>query len=216
MAEYESVKSSGASVQSGTKYKDIQLAGATKFVNDVECSTFKSSGALKSEGSIKAVLFKAAGAVKILGSLEAPQISVSGGASIGKDVITEVAKFGGSVTVGGKISAKELHVGGSIEVKGEVLADTFELILNGKSTLDEVYGDEITIEKEWSFGSSQPKRAFVNLIEATKIELAHTTCKKVSGDVVVIGEGCDIGLVEYKVSLEIHKKAKVKEQVKLE
>lgn len=216
MEEFESIKASGANVHSGKQYKDVKVAGATKFTKDFECSTFKSSGAFKSEGSIKAVLFKAAGATKILGSLEAPEISVSGGMNIGKDLVTEVAKFSGSLEVGGKCSAKELHVSGAIDVGGELLVDTLELELSGNSTLQEVYGDEITITKDFGFGFGSSKRATVELMEATKISLEYTTCKKVSGDVVHIGEGCNIDTVEYTKSLEVHKKAKVKNQVKID
>ena len=214
--EFERLKVSGANVQRGTQYKDIKVAGASKFVNDIECNIFKTSGVVKSEGSIKAKVFKVAGAVKIVGSLDAPEISASGGVKVGKDITTETAAFGGSIYVGGKLSAKELHVDGTICIKGELLVDRFELHMGGKSELTEVYGDQVTIRKNWSFGITAPRHANIGLIEATTIDISHTTCKRVSGDTVVIGDGCVIDLVEYSTSITVNKKAKVKEQVKID
>jgi len=214
--EYESVKVSGANVQSGTNYKDIKVAGASKFVNDIVCNTFKASGAVKSEGSIKANFFSTTGALKIGGTLDAKEIKAAGGITIGKDVVCESAKMSGSITIKGKVSAKEFFVDGEIKVGDELLADKFELKLNGESELQEVYGDEISITKEFSFGFRQHRSCTATLIEATTIELEGTQCKKVSGDHVKIGEGCVIDLVEYTTSIDIHKKAKVMEQLKIE
>ena len=57
-------------------------------------------------------------------------------------------------------------------------------------------------------------RLVTDTIEGDDIYVEYTTAKTVRGNNVRIGDGCDIGLVEYKNSFELDKGSQIKEHVK--
>jgi hypothetical protein len=61
--------------------------------------------------------------------------------------------------------------------------------------------------------SSDHAVLYADQIEGDKVELEHTEAGVVRGNHVKIGPGCEIGRVEYRDKLEVHKGSTVKEKV---
>ncbi len=144
--------------------------------------------------------------------------------------------------MGGKLAAEHLDVKGGFKVKGDSTAETFsskgafsvagllnagnvEIVLYGPCRAKEIGGETINVRKGTAFRLGRLINSILfsldlngglstDTIEGDDIYLEDTKAKAVRGNNVTIGQGCDIGLVEYRGKFEQSKQSSVRENRK--
>ena len=137
------------------------------------------------------------------------------------------ASISGSIKVGGGLSAEKLVLGGKATIEGLLNAETAEITLHagcGCSEIGAIGGGRVTVRRHNGSAVSGlvaifGGRGFASLkttsIEADSVELENTTADTVRAVDVTLGDGCDIGTVEYSGTLTVSEKAKVGNVIKL-
>ena len=234
----------GDNTASGGHYNDAKIIGNGIIKGDMNCVTFKSIGDSTLEGNLKAGTVKITGSIHVEGKTTADDIRVTGDLSIDGDFQAGHCHLRGGITTKSGIKADDLSLMGYVTVKKNCEAETFKAdgqikidgLLNaddidiktyGTSRISEIGGDRIVVRK--GSGSNLGKMirflflpsdwgnamVTVNTIEGDDIRLCSTNAKVVRGKNVIIENGCDIDLVEYKGSLRVHRSSKVKEEKKI-
>ncbi len=234
----------GDNSASGGRYDDAKIIGNGVIKGDLECVTFKSIGDSRLEGNLKAGTVKITGSIQVEGKTTADDISVTGDLNIDGDFQAGHCHLRGGITTKSGIKADDLSLMGYVTVKknceaesfkadgqikidGLLTADDIEIKTYGASRISEIGGDRIVIRK--GSGSSLGKvikllfvpsswgnaMVTVNSIEGDDIHLSNTRAKVVRGNNVVIENGCDIDVVEYKDNLRVNRSASVREKKKI-
>ena len=231
---------SGSGKIAGGEYDNIRISGSGSMTGDVIANSVHISGSGRSE-SIEAGEIKASGSFHAGGCVKAGEIHVSGSAHIGGAIEAGEIRISGAFHANDVISAKTVRVSGSMHaesgveadnaiisgaahIKGLLNAESIEINLNGASRISEIGCERIAVKKtgapffsffnifKMNIGS---KSLTANSIEGTEVFLENTICPVVRAKNAVIGEGCEIGRIEYEDTLEIHPSAAVKEKVKI-
>lgn len=221
--EYDMIKISGSGTMEGNvKCTELQVSGSANASGPVECSgeihisgacdfdkdiltkTLQVSGAINCDGSITATAHvRLSGGVNVDGNLKCGTLDASGGLSVDGDIEAETVTMHGSVCCGGLLNAESIEV------------DTRDACAIGS-----IGGSKIVIRYKkrkffknlvtMTFKDKQVRGVEVEQsIEGDEIDIENVTCPRVSGRSVTLGEGCDIELLQYSESYEIHEKAKV-------
>lgn len=238
------LKIAGEGTASGGFYDKIAVSGKADINGDFDCIDFKISGACDVNGNLKSKTGKISGEVKIKGNLESEEFKISGNSNIQGDVAVKRIKVQGGTNIGGNISSEEVNLFGEIKVEGDCNAEVFlsrgaftiggllnagelNIVLYSKSKATEIGGEKITIKKGITskikkiIKSIFPPsdlfdiKLYAESIEGDDIYLEDTKAKVVRGNNVIIGEGCEIELVEYKNSFEQLGNCKVLENKKV-
>ena len=236
------IKISGSGSTCGGKCNEVSISGSGKINGDLECVEFKTSGSSKVNGALKAETIKVSGSATIEGNVEVGEMKVSGSTHIVGQVKGQSVKISGSIHVGESIYGEEvnisgsLHVGkdcevecfkasGSFKIQGLLNAGEVSINLGGKSSVKEIGGEHIEVRlgimDNLFFKKIIDKMFNTNgeltteLIEGDEIYLENTNAKIVRGNNVTIGEGCNIGLIEYRGSINISSESKVGDQKKV-
>lgn len=206
-AEEVSISGSGK-IEGATYCNDISVSGGAKFSGDVQCKSISTSGSCKVDGGLKS-----------------EDVSISGSLSIDKKIEAEVIKISGLLTASG-LEGERFYGSGIFKIEELLNADKIDISMMGRCEAKEIGGEVITIKRDsfnkigglfqslfisgYKDGSLQAET-----IEGDELYLEHTTAKVVRGDKVVIGPGCNIELAEYKSSLQVSEKSRVKNEVHL-
>lgn len=229
----------GAGSLPGGVYDDkISISGSGKITGTVSCTSFHSSGSGKVDGDLFcSEEFHSSGSCKIEGSVQAESVSTSGsfhaagtvstpgtihssGSFHSKGVTASELRSSGSIVAEGDISAEEVKASGRLSCTGLLNAENIHIRFGGNSgagsvggsSIKIVRGDNMNIGGFFSrlFGAKDVNRFDVpGSIEGDEIELNHVGAASVTGRVVKIGPGCDIGQVFYIDSIEISDDASV-------
>ena len=218
--EYDKISISGSAKAEGLiRCKELHCAGAFSGSADIECENdikisgafsnsgtvkskeFKSSGSAKT-GTISAEIIKVSGAFKVEGNLKAGELKIGGGLKTTGDIEAEKAEITGGISCGGLINAEELRI---------------ELSSSGCSKAENIGGSKIIVENYREngilnriFGRKSCNFVVSESIEGDEIIIEHTKAKTVTGKFVMIGEDCEIELLQYSESAEISPKAKIR------
>jgi cytoskeletal protein CcmA (bactofilin family) len=225
----------------GGKYKSVKIIGRGKITGDVECTDFvingsgevigkmtckqmHVNGSGQMEGEVSTSVLKVLGSADFSGNVSADDVSISGSATMKNGLDTQTIKIGGAAKIKGNVNAEQFSSSGRFEIDGLLNAENVDVHLDwSTSKATEIGGETITVmsgTKGFSLisivtlGTHNPKLE-ANLIEGEKIILENTTAKVVRGNHITIGDGCDIGLVEYKGSYHKSASAKVGEERKV-
>jgi len=246
MAEgLKNLKLSGSARVSGGNYDEVRVSGSAHIDGDVTCNSMKLSGSAHLNGAIKAGECKISGSAHINGALDTRRVNISGSCDTGADLTAEeeiaisggvkigggmkakAIKLSGGIKVGAGIECEEMEVSGAFTVKGLINAGKLTVKLAGKSSADEIGGEEIIVTRG---NGVQPFNVFgvdiaalagfrgtltVNAVEGSYVRLENTAAKAVRGETVEIGAGCEIERVEYSGSLTVDENAKVGDRVKI-
>ena len=241
--EYDKIAISGSAKAEGfIRCKEFRSAGAFSGNAEIECENdIKISGAFSNSGKITAKEFHSAGSAKT-GTVFAKEIKVSGAFKVEGDCVSsEETEVSGGMKVKGNIKAAELDVAGGLGVTGDIEAEKayikggvscgglinaeelrVELSNSTGSKAESIGGSKIIIENyrtkgliDKIFGRSTCAFVVSDSIEGDEIIIEHTKAKTVTGRYVMIGEGCEIDLVQYTENAEISPKAKVKKCEKI-
>jgi len=215
----------GNSNSNGGVFDKVTIVGDAQIDGDIDCSKFRGTGTLDVEGSLRAESLKSTGEIRTTEDLQGGSLAMTGNIKIGRDLIAAKTSFNGEVEVGNRIIGEEIHIFGNLTVRhgiqaenfrvkgalqmnGMLNADKIEIDLYGRSVVTEVVGGEIKVEpsnfKKWVslFTFKGLPQLESEVIEGDRLYLENTIARIVRGSTVVIGKGCQIGIVEYRESLQ--------------
>ncbi|MBS3812523.1 polymer-forming cytoskeletal protein [Candidatus Bipolaricaulota bacterium] len=175
------------------------LAGSCSVGGDLQAEEFISRGTFDVSGLLTADLVK----VWLVGTNSAGEIG-------GREVIISARGLGFDIDKD-KVKSGVENVDGALSNLGKSLG--FDLELDSEKISREV---SKLGGKFGSFVSSWGKRKLTTkLIEGDELKLGGVSAETVRGDRVEIGEGCKIGLVEYRDSFSCAESSEVSEQGRL-
>ena len=191
----------------------FDIDGAASVQSDLYAQKISVDGSLSVQGTTETDILEVDGTVK-LAALRAKQFNCDGSAHITELSCAEKIHIDGTMQTDGNLEAETLYVDGCLSAKKQISADKIEIC--GSVQADEIVGDHIRIEFDPRPRMIRQIRDYVNsivnnllnreqsardccanLIEATTVELTGVTAGVVSGENVVIGEGCRIDRVDY-------------------
>lgn len=241
--EFEGVYISGSGKVNGdVKCKEFKISGSGNIIGSVYTDDFKISGSGKIEGNLKCTNGRISGSGGILGNLTAEEFKISGSGKVNGNSNCQWLKISGDGKILGNVLGKTFIISGEAFVEKNIEVENFEargnFKVNGMINADEViiqlqnhcYVEEIgatkvdvrkgaTINSIFKVISFFAKNflGYLNtkIIEADYIYIEYTKADIVRGENIVIGEGCEIGLVEYKNSFKEEGNSKIIEKRKL-
>ena len=227
------VRISGAGTIATGTYRTVSVSGSATLAGDVDCTDFKVSGAAEGDGTLRAENVTVHGTLGYRGDAEVGNLRVTGTASFhtlkGADVSASgtlavdalsatTVKVLGFLNVLGDCEAERFETQGAFTVAGLLNAGVVDVTLGGKCSAGEIGGEAVAVR----IGVGALKRFVTSLvpggelrltadsIEGDDVRLEHTTARAVRGTTVVIGQGCEIDLVEYTGEYSAAPDAKVK------
>ncbi len=225
----------------GGKFKSVRILGRGKITGNLDCEDFVISGSGDVIGALSCKQIIVNGSGDLTGAVTADELKVRGSATFSDKVKASDTSISGSATVKNGLEAQTVKVSGSVKITGDVSAENFSStgrfevdgLLNAEnvdihldwstSKAKEIGGESITVmngTKGFSlisivtFGTHSP-RLEADLIEGERIILENTTAKTVRGTHITIGDGCDIGTVDYKGTYHKSGSARVNEEKKI-
>ncbi len=212
------IKSEGIEINGIGKFEQqvqaetIRTNGMGKFLADVEVEHLIVAGTAKMDAKVTGELAEVTGALSVLGNVEFEEINVQG-----------------AIKVSGDMEAEKIICDGITNVEGTMNGEDITLGIRGTSKIKSLCGHDIRVnkrEKEITINLMYAIKGLFNSnvntggltceeIEGDNIKIENTNAKIVRGSAVTIGDDCEILRVEYKDSLEVSPKAKIREKIKL-
>jgi len=215
----QDLKVVGNSSCAGGQYRRVKITGECAIAGDVECEKLSCTGDAAIHGNLLTGELSMTGDMQITGDVNAKKIRGKGDLVIDSRICGEEIRFTGNLEVQGDCESGLLEVNGGIQVQGLLSAERLQLRMLGPCQAREIGGGNLdvkrsigTIWKQW-FGQDSQVVLLAEVIEGDVLNLDYTKAGIVRGKDVVIGQGCEIGRVEYWGSLEVHPEASVKEQI---
>ncbi|GAA0363340.1 polymer-forming cytoskeletal protein [Bacillus horti] len=226
----------GIGSASGGEFDKVHVNGKGTIDGDVDCQEFDLNGAGTVHGDIKSEAFRVNGSASIDGKVEVEDGRLDGATKLQHELIFKSFEVNGSITVGGFVQGEKMNVKGRLKAGGNCEVDDFKLegafkingllsadhvdaVLYGQSNAREIGGQKIVVKRQRKvlsiFQAFFKTNLKVELIEGDDIELENTEADKVCGKNVVIGENCNIGIVEYSGTISKHKNSVVQESKKV-
>ncbi|OCT10676.1 hypothetical protein A8709_22830 [Paenibacillus pectinilyticus] len=229
----------GSSTAAGGLYDRVKIVGEGIIEGDTQCRHLKCMGTLEMDGELQAGHIGIVGTFSMAGNAQSDTMKNSGTVSISGDADIGVLTGSGTMEVKGHLQGNKIDFKGQVAAGGDCEVEVFKLkglfdvggLLNAgeidirlfqDSSAKEIGGEKIRIRKasllhplSLFFRPSSHAAVTAGIIEGDDIYLEHTKAKVVRGNQVVIGPGCEVDLVEYKVHLEKKKGAIVKESRKV-
>ncbi|WP_059041736.1 hypothetical protein [Paenibacillus rubinfantis] len=226
------LKINGVGQASGGAYRKIQSEGIATLNGEITCEALSGNGTLKikgtleagefslngtgsSDGALRGGKFELDGMFKVSGDVRFSSLHVRGILKAGGSVIGETAKVDGVLKLEGGAEFEEAEVYGHLQVGGMLNAGKLTIDLNGPSHAKEIGGEFILVRQRKSkrlldyLSPHWASRLTAGVIEGDDLRLEGTKADVVRGNSVVIGPGCEIGLVEYKEHYEVSPQASV-------
>jgi len=211
----------GTTTTSGGHFKDVSVTGECTFNGEVDCKKLGLTGELKITGNLLVDELKITGECSVEGRVVGSSLKGRGALNTSSSLVVERIRFTGNIAAKGNCESEKLTISGAIQVEGLLSAEELELAIYGPSRAIEVGGGSILIKRSTTakimdFMKPGEDASFTaEVIEGDHIQLQSTRAGMVRGKHIIIGSDCDIHTVEYRDTLEIHRNAKVKHQVKL-
>ena len=235
---------SGAGVINSGEYDEIRVSGSARLEGPVRCGSFACSGAVRGDAALTCGgSARVSGSAKLNGAVKAAALYVSGAFSCEGAEIANECQLSGSAGVGGRLVGGDIEAFGVLRVEDQIEANAFHLsgtlecggLLNAETVLirlgkensavQAIGGTSVTVSphpghslrRRFRFFFCRKKRGLLTVresVEADDVSLENTLCPEVTGARVKIGAGCEIGLVRYSESCEIHPDAVVRRQEK--
>ncbi len=205
-------------INGGDVARDIRVAGAAKFNDDIICKNLKVAGSVKSAGNITAHGdVKTSGSFKCGGFLHADRdVKVAGSCKIDSEVIIG-GKLGasGSFSCGGDLQAENgIRAAGSSRVEGNMLSQSTVSLAGRAQIAGNLVGEDVGINKDVI--SHRLKRSRPSIVEGSvfgtkEVILRNTIVEQdVKGLFVEIGPFSEVkGTVFYVENIKVDKKAKL-------
>lgn len=236
---HRNLRITGSSSVMGGMFKHVKIVGEGAIVGDAVCEKLNCVGTLEVAGALTAEKINIVGTCDIKGELQGGSLKTSGTVAAGgitrlrelsvagtfdsKDhVYGEEIKLRGMLQTPGDCEAEKLTAQGIFEIGGLLNAGQLDIHLYRDCRAREIGGGHIIVRKaKWLnplrlfFKPSSNARLTVSVMEGDHIYIENTIADIVRGNRVVVGPGCEIGLVEYKDFFEQRKEAIVKDKRKV-
>ncbi len=230
---YEQVVISGSGKITGDlKCKDIKISGTGKIEGNIDSDgDIKTSGTGSLNGNVRAKYITIAGSSKFGGNVKCDSFRISGTCKVAGDVDCRSLKIAGAAVLENVSASEEAIINGAANISGLLNAESVAVHLDGDSNVEEIGCTKLYVSRRRDedgefkvkifnftlFSMSRDGKGVLTAetIEGDDIHIEYTKAEVVRGAKVVIGQGCEIGRVEYTDTLEISEGAAVKEQVKL-
>ncbi len=214
----DSVHISGAGSVGGGEYENISISGAGKVTSDVKCQSITISGSGHICGNVECSgEFKISGPGRVDGDVKCGSCDLAGAANVKSTEADGKVSLAGAVTADGNISGEKVIIVGVANINGLINGDEIKITFDGDVKANEIGGGiiEIAPKEVRRFIKKKIKPAEIGTIEGDEISLELVKADVVRDANVTIGDGCEIGKVEYSESLEISENAHVDYQVKI-
>ncbi len=219
--------SGSGKIAAGEYNEEIHVSGSGHIGGAVRCTELICSGSVKADSDLDVTGdISAAGSFSVHGNVCAgEQCKMSGSVKIDGDVKTNTLNNAGSVKIGGGIEAETVKVHGYLNCGGLLNAEDVEIKFKEDGHAAAVGGGKIIIcrtgkQQKYTIRLPLFKRIAVaqsygmftvdESIEGDTVTVEYVSANTVTGRVVAIGEGCEIGTVRYSEEVEISPDAKVK------
>ena len=203
----------------------VDVDGAGKFQETVISDEINVAGTANFKDEITTQLFKADGMVNVTGDTTATEVFIAGKANFGGSLKSEGIKIEGLCDIRGDCETEVFDLEGRIKINGQLNGDAIRINTFYKSEIGEIVGSAIEVKRSSNVVSQVFAKVFdivsdnnlaVNTIEGDNISIDYTDARVVRGEHIVIGEHCNIQLVEYTGSFKQHPRAKIGESRKIE
>ncbi len=220
--QYGAVKINGYGKIGGDVQCDIMRINGAGETMGVECDSIHVNGSGDIGGALKTRELKVNGTGTFSGAANSETATVTGTATFKAGLSAQLLNVSGSIHVGGDCSAERFVSSGVFTVDGLLSADHIEVYLDwNKSRAKEIGGADISV-KPGPRGMGVLRSLFshspvleADTIEGNELSLELTKARVVRGNNVSLGDGCEIGLVEYKGTLRKTGNARVGEEKKI-
>ncbi|WP_248925812.1 polymer-forming cytoskeletal protein [Paenibacillus hamazuiensis] len=202
------MKITGVGSVSGGVFQQVAIMGEGHVLGSVECESFHCTGNCSVKGAVQAERYRLLGDASIDGDLQGGELRVVGQLQVKGAVRGKTVKLDGMLQAEGTCEADRFLANGAFEINGLLNADEVNINPFGPCRAKEVGGGRITVRlKKWLavkmwFTGEGPSGLTAETIEGDDLYLEHTKADIVRGNKVVIGPGCHIGHVEYRISLQ--------------
>ncbi len=222
--EYESISISGSGRLTGNvRCAGFHISGAASGEALVCKNDISVSGDCRFTGGVEANSVSVSGAFSCAGPLRvAEKLSCSGSISCESNVKCATLSVSGCLSASGDIEAEKVDIRGKVDCTGLLNAEEVTITTNEGMEIGSIGGSAVAVARYdkakralripllAAFMKSGSEPVYVrNAIEADVIALENVTTPRVSGRIVVIGEACNIDLVQYSEHVEISPNAKV-------
>ena len=224
--EYGKIKVSGSGKLNGLIVCEaLSCSGSVGGEAEIRCSGEMSvAGSGRIEGDIRAEKLSVSGSLSAGKCQVKEEARVAGSARFGGDFKCRQGKIAGSIHVQGGMEAEELVIKGRLKCEGLINAEKLDVEVEDGFSAESVGGGTIMIYPRYRgktklkrlpllssmLGSAGSNSAVVSgAIEGDTVALEGVKAESVTGRVVAIGAGCQIGFVQYSESIEISPDAKV-------
>jgi len=214
----------GVSGASGGTYDKVRIEGVGRVDGGITANVFKGNGQIRVKGDLAAGELECNGTMNVRGSLSIGSMKVDGILKIGEGLSGENCRLNGLLRIGGDCELENFEGEGGFVIDGLLSAGHLDFRLQGAGRAREIGVESIVIRqtaagvwsKLWSriFPKFKPELV-AEVIEGDFIDLEYTKADIVRGNVVIIGRGCSIGLLEYRSERTVHPDAQIGKESKL-
>lgn len=214
---------SGIGSSNGGTVHLAKIDGIGKVNGDINCSDFIVNGKADVHGSVQSSKAEINGTAVVEGSLHSEGTRIQGKLIVQGNLIGDHIQLNGMLSVNGGCESETFDANGRLQI-GTLNAGNIQITLHGQSHITEIGGEHIKIRKQSGVDYAKwlkllpipvGNKLTVQTIEGDTVYVEYTTAKAVRGTDVVIGPGCEIGLVEYKGKFEQDKGSKVERMEQL-
>ncbi|MGG1633300.1 hypothetical protein [Paenibacillus sp. NRS-1760] len=226
MMEYQlsDLKISGVSGAAGGSYDNVSIDGVGKVSGPIVARRFKGNGHIRMKAHLTADELEVNGTMDVKGNMKFGNMKADGLLTIAGGVSGESCELNGMMSIKGDCELEHFTGKGGFTVGGLLSAGQLEFQLQGQGKANEIGVENLIIRQAdvgmWNklFSGIIPKlkpELRVGVIEGDNIDIEFTTADIVRGNVVIIGQGCSIGRVEYRSKLSVHPGAAIMKEVKV-
>lgn len=214
----------GVSDGAGGTYNSVSIDGVGKVIGPIVTRIFKGNGIMKLMSDLTAEEAECNGTLKVKGNLHFGTMKVDGILTIAESLRGENCILNGLLNTQGDCELEDFAGEGTFSVGGLLSAGHMDFRLQGQGKAKEIGVESLVIRQVnqgiWSkmFSGIIPKlrpELSTHTIEGDYIDLEYTSAKMIRGNVVLIGSGCNIGIVEYRSQLTVHPEARIGKVVKI-
>ncbi len=227
-----SISGSGK-IDGNIRCTEFFCAGSARGNGNIDCSgEVEIAGSMSVDGSLTGEKIEVSGSCKIGESCTAKEKIMIAGSLKTKSAKTAYLNCMGVITTE-EIEAEKVKVSGVINCEGLLNAEKIEIVMEHNACkIGSIGGSDVKIYPKNRFRKSNASRMpllskligmgsdgavtyISESIEGDVIALENVKAPLVIGRVVAIGNGCEIGLVQYSEAIEIDPDAKVEKQEKI-
>lgn len=214
----------GVSDGAGGTYNSVSIDGVGKVIGPIVTRIFKGNGIMKLMSDLTAEEAECSGTLKVKGNLHFGTMKVDGILTIAESLRGENCILNGLLNTQGDCELENFAGEGTFSVGGLLSAGHMDFRLQGQVKAKEIGVESLVIRQVnqgiWSkmFSGIIPKlrpELSTHTIEGDYIDLEYTSAKMIRGNIVLIGSGCNIGIVEYRSQLTVHPEARIGKVVKI-